>query len=176
MEEYMNYIRMFIKDIFLPSLQTKDPLEERYLGKDIYLVPLKIRNDKNVNKYGHLYKNGIKLNNKIFRVGGMSSGFKEKENYCNLIYYDKIKSFGNHCIINTDGEIVLMAANTLRDPYFLKGCIATMDKIYYNLITRKPIVKGYNSINSEKYLFVENQYEIGVYKIEYETGEYEIFK
>lgn len=110
----------------------------------------------------------------------MCNGFN-KRNYCNLIQYDTIKSFGNHCIIDTNGKIVLISSkNSLDYPYYLKGCIAIMKETYYNLLTQQIITKGSHTINSDKYLFVENHYfndyKKGVYKIEYETGNYEIFE
>ena len=153
------------------------PLDRGILGKGFTLVPLDIEDNKL--GYSYLYKDGVKINDNIFRFGGMSNGFN-KGNYCNLIQYDSIKeTIGNSCIIDNTGKIVLKSKNILSYPYFLKGCIAIMDKEYYNLLTQTLIVKGSHSINSEKYLFVENHYnkdyKFGVYKIDYETGEFEIF-
>jgi hypothetical protein len=70
--------------------------------------------------------------------------------------------------------------NSFDSLYYIRGEIATMKGIYYNLKTGQPIVKGDSTVKSKYYLFVENtynkDYELGVYKIDYETGEFEIFK
>jgi len=39
----------------------------------------------NKNKYSHLYKDGIKVSDEIFRKGGLCHGFKD--GYCSLIHY-----------------------------------------------------------------------------------------
>ena len=109
----------------------------------------------------------------------MGSGFKDN-NYCMLINYTNTKDSGTHCIIDIDGKIVFKQKNILNYLYYLKDVIATMDKEYYNLLTGEIITKGSNSINSENYLFVENRYNkefaLGVYRIEYSTGKFEIFQ
>lgn len=177
MENYLFDIFKIFNDAFTGKLP-KDPLERGILGQGLYLVPLKIKDNKL--DYSYLYKDGKKISKYIFRIGGMCNGFK-KGNYCNLIQYDNIKtSFGNHCIIDTNGKIMLMCENILDYPYYLRGVIASTKDVYYNLLTQQPIVKGSHSINSEKYLFVENnynkEYKKGVYKIDYETGNFEIFE
>ena len=102
-----------------------------------------------------------------------------------LIHYEYVSNkehscSGNHCVIDTEGKIVFEAYSAIKYPYYKKGCIMKYGDIYYNLKTGKPIVSSYNqSIESENYLFVEsssynNEFPKGVYKIEYNTGEFEI--
>jgi hypothetical protein len=68
----------------------------------------------NREKYSHLYHNGVRIGNEIFRKGGMSNGFKD--GYASLIHYTKREEhtekkhgfdFGTHVIINRAGKIVL---------------------------------------------------------------------
>lgn len=166
------------------------PYERGILGHGIIL---KFFDEPNRDKYGQLYRNDIKLNDGIFRVGGISSGFNDKS-YCNLIKYelkpDGTYDFGKHCIIDANGEIVLIETDHSNStPHYIKGCIASMKEVYYNLRTRKPICRGSHSIESVQYLFVENKYDwnnrnedaslnfpLGVYKIDYETGEVQLFQ
>jgi hypothetical protein len=155
----------------------QSPIDRGILGHGITLVPLDIPNNRD--KFGNLYRNNIKLNDTIFRIGGLCSGFNDKS-YCSLIQYDDIKSSGIHCIINANGDIVLKAETPYLYPYCLNGCIASIDRTYYNLLTGAPIVKGNTNIRSSQYLFVENAYDNdykkGVWKIDWNTGEYEIFE
>jgi hypothetical protein len=162
-----------------------------HIGKGFSLVPIDILN--NSNNYSYLYKESHLVDTRIFRLGGMSMGFKDKP-YCNLIYYGqstsklkdakKIKSFGEHCIIDTNGKIVFKQDNVLQFPIYLQGVIVNVKDKYYNLLTGKIIVEGSKSISSTEFLFVEHKYNfdymhqspIGVYKIDWNTGEYEYFK
>jgi hypothetical protein len=75
-------------------------------------------------KYSHLYKDGVKVSDEIFRKGGLCSGFKE--GYCELIHYTRTKepkkndegfSFGSSAIVNTNGKICLSA--TLMSSFYL---------------------------------------------------------
>ncbi len=170
-----------LKTILSLNLENSSFLEpdENDLGQNFKLVSDNSMLD-NRNNYSHLYKNGVKISDTLFRRGGMSKGFDETE-YCMLIAYHNLQksTIGNHCIIDLNGDIVLEASE-LKYPYHLKGVIAVLDEKYYNLKTKEIITKGYNTIKSESYIFVENQYnseyEKGVYKIEYSTGNFEIFQ
>jgi hypothetical protein len=132
--------------------------------------------------YGFLYKNDKQISEEIFRAGGMCSGFKGE--YCSLIQYDIERhgfSYGDHVIVNREGKIALRGGSIGQHPYLLKGCIAIMNKNYYNLKTGKIIVEeNCDHCKSETFLFVENKfnknYEKGVYQIFWETGEFQIFK
>jgi hypothetical protein len=177
-------------------------IELGILGKDIYLIDIDVplNKEKYPMRYGNLYKKSdfgfsevhvinnvevklVKINSNIFRIGGMSIGFKNND-YCELIHYEHVSTknsacLGNHCIIDTKGQIVFEADSPIKYPYYHKGCIVKYGDLYINLKTGLPIVSGYHSIESENYLFVEcssykNEFPKGVYKIEYMTGNFEV--
>jgi len=156
------------------SIKFISPIDKGILGEGIKLISLNIKN--NENKYGNLYKNGKKISNKIFRIGGLSSGFNGKP-YCMLIYYKTIKSSGQHCVIDSNGKIVFIS-ESFRSPYYLNGHIVVEDNKYYSLLDGKMICGGYSSVSSDSYLFVEvyKEHKKVIYKIEYKTGTFEIFE
>ena len=125
-------------------------------------------------------KEGKLINKKLYREGGMFTPFGDKK-FCGLIEYDIINDkidFGIHVIINTKGEVVLKSKN-LEYPNYIKGVIGTLNKIIYNLETGEEITAYNESLLSKDFLFAKNNYNKdyvkGVYKINFETGEYEIF-
>jgi len=177
-----------------------NPIELGILSEEIYLIDIDVPENKERFKlhYGNLYKkdeagelhviNNVevklkKINDNIFRVGGMSIGFKNNP-YCELIRYEFVSNkehscSGNHCLIDRVGKIVFEADSPIKYPYYKKGCIVKYEQLYINLKTGLPIVSGYNSVESENYLFVEcscykNEFPKGVYQIEYNTGEFKI--
>lgn len=177
------------------GIDMTNPIDKGILGHDMILKLLDIKNNRN--KYGLLYRNDIQLSDHIFRVGGMSSGFNGKP-YTMLIDYgvitsklkdcNNIKSSGYHCIIDVNGVIVLRDKEQFMSSlYYLEGCIAKDKEFYYNLKTGNIITRGNANIKSKDFLFVEHtysfyskedgdKYPIGVYKIDWNTGEYEYFK
>ena len=193
-----NYLGTFGSIFKMPV----NPLDLGVLGKDLYLIDIDLKDPYDCKlHYGNLYKkvetgeahviNGIelqfkKVSNDIFRVGGMCSGFKNND-YCALIYYNHISTknnscLGNHCVIDTKGKIAFKADSAIEYPYYKKGCIIKYRDYYINLKTGLPNVNSsyHQSIESENYLFVEssgynNEFPKGVYKIEYNTGNFEVF-
>lgn len=161
------------------------------IGQGILMVPTKdfekVKDMGSYKDFCYLYKDGVKLSEIPFRQGGLFSGFGDNK-YTNIIAYPELVkrkySYGNHVIINTKGEIVLESPFHFDNPYYHKGVIASIKGTYYNLETKEAIVYGNATVHSENFLFVENKYnfgggekyDIGVYKIEYATGKYEIFK
>lgn len=194
----MDYFSDFLKALLITTrcsnvAESINPVDRGELGNDIILRNLDLPN--NTLNYGQLYRNGIKLNENIFRIGGLCTGFNDNP-YCMLIYYGNttsklkdcrdINSIGFHCIIDTNGDIKLQAKNEFYSKlYYLKGCIAVDNDLYYDLETGKVIAKGNTRIESTKYLFVENKYNwgtdknkypIGVTMIDWETGICKHFK
>lgn len=161
----------------------KDPRDNDIvpLGHGITLEIDKTIKD-NRERYSKLYKNGILLSNELFRLGGLDHGF-EKKPYASIIVYHNYpkETWGNHCIIDTNGKIVLEAEKYDSSFYYLDGVIAKKKDTFINLITGQPIVKSYSSyMKSKDFFFVESKdyekkFQEGVYKINFRTGEYEIF-
>ena len=172
------------------GVKGEDKTSRYHIGQGVYHMPDADLDKKftHMGGFGYLYKDGVKLSNIPFRQGGLFSGFKDQQ-YCSMIAYPKLfqkkpDTMGDHVIINTKGEIVLKAESCLDYPYFGKGVIGSIKNTYYNLETGKAIVKGSQTVKSKDFLFVETgyqssyekeQYEPGVYKIEYATGKFEIF-
>ena len=190
----------YLFDTIFSHTKFINPVELGVLGQNVYLIPLDIKENKERNmRYGKLYKedpNGNpitvnektihlrKLSNDIFRVGGMASGFKDRP-YCELIYYknvstDKNPDLGTHCLIDTEGKIVFKCEGALHYPHYYGGVIVSCNNVYYNLKTGQPFAEGHHSIKSSQFIFVEcssyrDKFPKGVYKINIETGDYEIF-
>jgi len=173
----------------------KDEFQKRgwnKLGCGYYLVPIEEENNRD--KYSHLYKGEEKLSDLIFRQGGLGANWKG--DYIDLILYTKkprprtgkppkpdesktVYDSGVHCIVDKTGKVVYKAAG-LQYPCLYGGCLMSINNTIRNLKTDSEVVKyDGTSMKSDKYLFVQNnynkEYPLGVYKIEYETGEVEVF-
>jgi hypothetical protein len=159
--------------------------DENDLGRGFRLVPDDtIENNKN--NYSLLYKDGKIISNIHFRLGGIPKRFGKDNDFCSLIAYPELNTkkeegtWGNHCIINMKGEVVLMANKFETSFYYWGGALATIKDVIYNLYTLEPIVESTSKIESENFYFAENRYndkyQKGVYKINKKTGEYEIFQ
>jgi hypothetical protein len=174
----------------------KDP-EEVYpyqkLGNmyELRPIPLTAKEAENSRlvdlKYSHLYHNGLKVSDLIFRKGGICHGFKD--GYCSLIHYVRTKeakkndagfSFGTHVIINELGEICLNK-DGLDYPYHIGGHLASIGSYVYDLRSGKAIApKSSTTIRGVNCLIVEHQYSsynkevtlpLGVYRIDFWTAE-----
>ncbi len=134
----------------------------------------------NKNNYCHLVRtsDNAVISDKLWRKGGLFSPFG-KENYCMLLCYNSIQDdFGTQCIINKEGDIVLKSDKYESSFSYLKGVLAIYKSQIINLLTGEPILKYNTSIASEKFLFCKQAYPYNtdtVYKINYSTGESEIF-
>lgn len=151
------------------------------LGEGFYLKPLIIKDNRN--KYSYLYFKGQQLSTEIFRQGGMSRGFKD--GYCMLIHYIPRKptkenpdrfSSGIHCIIDKSGAIIIESSKNT--PYHIKGCIASVGKVFYNLKTGEIIgIRTVDSyIDSRNLIIFEHRYDFDCYKMEFDMplGIYQI--
>lgn len=153
------------------------------LGNGFELRPLDIEDNRN--KYSHLYKDGKKVNKLIFRKGGLSHGFKD--GYCGLILYTKQRKtkgntsgfdFGTHVIINELGQVKLGSVG-LDYPYHLGGNVASLNHVYYNLLTGEAIMpKASSTINAKNFLVVEHRYDFDCYskEVKLPVGVYTINK
>jgi hypothetical protein len=174
-----------------------DP-ESRYpyerLGDGYELRPIELTKKEQENsrivdlKYSHLYHNGLKVTDSIFRKGG--TGGKFKDGYCKLIHYirtnqekknDNGFSFGNHVIINHLGDIVMSATSGLDYPSHIGGHLGSIGNYIYDLRTGKAISpKSSKTIEGSNCIIVEHRYDwydkevklpLGVYKIDFGTAE-----
>lgn len=172
--------------------------EEKYpyerLGNDYELRPIELTEAETKDRYTvdsnycHLYHNGLKVSDLIFRKGGMSNGFKD--GYCALIHYTRTSepkknnsgfSFGTHVIINELGDIVLSTPSSLDHPYHIGGHLASIGKYIYDLRTGKAIApKSSTTIRGTKCIIIEHRYDwykkevelpLGIYRIDFETAE-----
>jgi hypothetical protein len=164
-----------------------NPYED--LNDGFELRPIKLSKKESENsrivelKYSHLYKDGIKVSDEIFRKGGLCSGFKE--GYCGLIHYTRTKelkkndngfSFGDSVIINTEGKICLSRAG-LDYPYHVGGNVGSVGNYYYNLLTGEKICYRPSSvIVGKECLYLDNKYTFDYYEVKIPVGVYKLNK
>jgi hypothetical protein len=136
-----------------------------YLGKGIFLV---YEGDM-FKDCGALYKDGVKVTEDVFRSRNLSNF--EKGNHCVLGYKSSFKD----CIINTDCEIVLISETS--ETSYVYDNVATVDRYYYNLLTKEKICKrsNYSTLDVDEFIFTQPEYKGQVYKINRLTGEFETF-
>ena len=179
----------------LVAEETREVYPYERLGDGFELRPIEMLAEggqfvlENRENYSHLYHNGLKVSDLVFRKGGLNNGFKD--GYCSLIHYTQKEShtekhhvfdFGIRVIINRLGEICLSAKGISAYPSHLGGNIGKLKDTYYNLITKEPILtcSSSDSINSKNYVFVQHRYDwydknlpLGVYRIDKQTCEFE---
>jgi hypothetical protein len=164
-----------------------NPYED--LNDGFELRPIKLskkesENSRIVNsKYSHLYKDGVKISDEIFRKGGLCHGFKE--GYCGLIHYTRTKepkkndsgfSFGDSVIINTEGKICLSRTG-LDYPYHVGGNVGSIGNYYYNLLTGEKICYRPSSvIVGMECLYLDSRYDFGYYEVKIPVGVYKLNK
>lgn len=137
----------------------------------------------NKNKYSHLYKDGVKVSDEIFRKGGLCHGFRD--GYCTLIHYVLEKeheekrlgfSSGDSVIINTEGKICLSRGG-LDYPYHVGGNVGSVGNYYYNLLTGEKICYRPSSvIVGEECLYLDNRYNFDYYEVKLPVGVYKLNK
>ena len=174
------------------DMQPKSPFEN--LGDGYELRPIELSKKEQENsrivelKYSHLYHNGLKVSDEIFRKGGM--GGKYKDGYCELIHYTRTKekekndygfSFGTFVIINHLGEISLQGGRFSSDhPHHIGGHLASIGHSIYDLRTGKIIaVKSSTTMVGESSIIIEHRYDwydkekilpLGIYQINFHTA------
>jgi hypothetical protein len=159
------------------------------LNDGFELRPIELTEEESKNKriveskYSHLYKDGVKVSDDIFRKGGLCHGFKE--GYCGLIHYIRTKqpkkndsgfSFGDSVIINTEGKICLSRAG-LDYPYHSGGNVGSVGNYYYNLLTGEKICYRPSSvITGVECLYLEHRYNFDYYEVKIPVGVYKLNK
>lgn len=203
--EYLNLFTETLSTFGWLAEQTKE--DENDLGKGMRLVsifevmPELLENEElmkdigSTNGYSFLFKEGKQVSDLVFRLGGISNGFKKGE-YSNLIVYynffekvvesDYGRTWGIHVLVDLAGKIVLKEQGLGKYPTYIKGVIGNIENSYYDLRTSSLIIIGDSSIQCEEFLFVQKKYNfewyggkdkpLGVYKICFETAEVEYFK
>lgn len=199
-ENPMETIQAFVKMISRTGLghfftgmpvaeKEKYPFER--LGNGYELIPIKLSKKEQENsrlvsmKYSHLYHNGLKVTDLIFRSANTS---QFKDGYCKLIHYVRTKekgknsdgfSFGTQVIINHLGEIA-MSQSSLDYPTHIGGNIASIGNYIYDLRSGKAIApKSSTTITGASCIIIEHRYSwydkeaklpLGIYKIEFDTA------
>lgn len=165
------------------------------LGNGFELRPIEILAEggqfvvDNGDNYSHLYKDGNQVCDIVFRRGGYSGNFKD--GYASLILYTQNGEhtakrhgfdFGTHVIINESGKVCLSSEGVSNYPAHLGGNIGKLKDTYYDLRTGEAILtcSSSSSIRGQNFIIVEHQYDwynknlqLGVYKIDKQTCEFE---
>jgi hypothetical protein len=161
-----------------------ESLNDGFELRPIELSKKESENPRIVNsKYSHLFKDGVKVSNEIFRKGGLCHGFKE--GYCGLLHYTRTKepkkndngfSFGDSVIINTEGKICLSRGG-LDYPYHVGGNVGSVGNYYYNLLTGEKICYRPSSvITGVECLYLEHRYNFDYYEVKIPVGIYKLNK
>lgn len=180
-------------DYFFGGFPFTEPKKSQFedLGDGYELRPIELTKEESEDKYlvdlkySHLYHNGQKVSELIFRKGGTGGTFRD--GYCQLIYYVRDKnrdsgfSFGEHVIIDGLGKIVLNGGGFSDYPSHDGGNVAHMKELFYDLRTGKPfMVKSSDCIDGKNSIIVNHRYgwygkeldiPTGIYKIDKETCE-----
>jgi hypothetical protein len=159
------------------------------LNDGFELRPIELTEEESKNKriveskYSHLYKDGVKVSDDIFRKGGLCHGFKE--GYCGLIHYTRTKqpkkndsgfSFGDSVIINAEGKICLSRTG-LDYPHHSGGNVGSVGNYYYNLLTGEKICYRPSSvITGVECLYLEHRYNFDYYEVKIPVGVYKLNK
>jgi len=189
-----------VYETFMDSILNLKPTEKK--PQRLELRPAELTENYikkwNVNvrdNYCHLFVDGVKKSNTLYRLGGMSDLTDGKDYYMILKYLEE--SYDNNITTDLKKKLHLASHSTIIDkdgnekvvfdrfkhPYLQGGIIYSIDGGYYNIETGEEYCKSSsNSFDSENYIFVDNSYDLkdknkrGVMKIDKRTGEVELFK
>jgi hypothetical protein len=168
----------------LKPINPYESLNDGFELRPIELSKKELENPRIINsKYSHLYKDGIKVSDNIFRKGGICIGFKD--GYCGLIHYvrtnepkknDEGFSFGNSVIVNTEGKICLSQSG-LDYPYHIGGNVGSTGNYYYNLLTGEKICYRPSSvIVGVENIYLESRYNFDYCEVKIPFGVYKLNK
>lgn len=143
---------------------------------------------ENREKYSHLYHNGLKVSDEVFRRGG--TGGKFRDGYCKLIHYVQKEphtekrhgfDFGTHVIINHLGDIKMKGEGISSYPDHIGGHLGSLGNYIYDLRSGAAIApKSSTAITGVNYIIIEHRYDwydkevklpLGIYKIDFQTAE-----
>lgn len=138
-----------------------------------------------------LYKNGEKISDTLYRIGGLGVDINA-DYFCIMKHVEafypdnitKIKKDKPHLqsqwvILNNNCE-EKVNIGSYRFPYLVGGCIYTVDSHVYNINTNELYASSSKWMVSNDFIFVENPYDNdkskrGVLKINKEDGSFELF-
>ena len=140
----------------------------------------------------NLYKNGKKVSDVLYRVGGLGTSLKKPYfmllKYVEAYYEDLIaraKKDKRHlesqaCIIDNNG-IEKVNFKYLDSPYLTGGLVYSLNSKYYNIETGDLYCTSYNSMKTDMYIFLNNEYDKdetkrGVMQINKHDGSYKLIK
>ena len=148
-------------------------------------------NCHSLDDFGLLYKNGEKVNDTLYRIGGMGADINANY-FCILKHVEafypdsitKIKKDKPHLesqwvILNNDCE-EKVNTGSFNAPYLIGGCIYTVKSNIYNINTNEMYAYSGKWMRTNDFIFVENPYDEnaskrGVLKINKEDGSFELF-
>jgi hypothetical protein len=142
--------------------------------------------------FGHLYKNGKKISDTPYRIGGF--GHSMTDGYFMLIkhieaYYDdnitKVKADKPHlesqfCILDKNG-IEKVNFKQFASPYLIGGQVYSLDGNYYNIETGELYCNSSVSIKTKDFIFLYNRFDKdkskrGVMRISKLDGTFKLYK
>lgn len=140
-----------------------------------------------------LYKDGVKVSDTLYRVGGIGSS-QPKDGYYLLLKYveeyyeDKITNdvkrkphlAGYWCILNTEGVEKIVAKERFKNLWLAGGVIYSQDSNYYNIETKGFYCRTNSVMGTDDFLFLENKWDDneskrGVIIIDKADGTYTLF-
>ena len=129
--------------------------------------------NEKMNDFFYLYKDGVKLRDTLYRLGGLSYQSDLKKDYFMLLkhveaYYEdwiveKTGSDPKHlesqwCILNKDGEEVVNFKQ-FDSPYLVGGVVYSVNRAYHNILTGELYCKCSSSMATSEYIFLDNSYD-----------------
>ena len=190
MRAYLSVFGASVSGTFLDGLfdenfgEPKPKLPGTDLGHGLRLLPIELTEEEQKNKhivnseYSHLYKDGIKVSDDIYRKGGMGGYFSD--GYCELLWYQREKkskkssdvfSSSLHVLINLQGKIVLKTTSICDYPYHVGGIVCNIGSKYYNLENGKMFFEcsSQSGLKSSSSYFLEKDKK--VYQILLKTAQ-----
>ncbi|MCK9429828.1 MAG: hypothetical protein M0R17_07470 [Candidatus Omnitrophica bacterium] len=148
--------------------------------------------NNNLNDFIQLYKDGKKISNTLYRIGGMGGNWKDGYmvllKHLQACYPDSItknKKAKLHleslwCIIDQMG-VEKVECENLNELYHDGGLIYNIDRNYYNIETKERYGFSFHRLTSTNFIFLDKQYDEdaskrGILKINIHDGTTELFQ
>ena len=135
----------------------------------------------NLTDYFHLYLNGEKISDTLYRKGMFGGRFKD--GYCLLLKHTEQKEhlYSVWCVINENGAEKFVADNMLDGISLTGGQICSVKDKFYNIETGVLYCQSYSCMVSEDFVFLDNKYDKnkynrGILKINKKDGKFELFR